>query len=623
MGQIKITALYERLSHDDELLGESNSISNQKVLLEEFAEKNLLQNIRHFTDDGISGTRFDRPGFLAMLEEIENGNVSAVVIKDMSRLGRDYLKVGMYMETFRKLGVRLLAVNDGVDSSRDDDDFTPFRNIMNEWYARDTSKKIRSTFKAKGESGRRVASSPVYGYLKDPQDKEKWIVDEEAAIVVKRIFQMCMDGKGPYQIANTLTKEGVDIPAYHQQKLGVGLWQTRAIANPTKWGSSTVVHILSKPEYCGHTVNFKTRKHFKDKKSHYVDKDQWLIFENTHEAIIDGETFDNVQRLRKNIRRYPDGWGEAHPLGGLMYCADCGAKMYVHRVNNGKRIPQFTCSAYTKIPVGTLCTMQHRVNGDNVMELIRATIKEVIAYASIDRKAFIKELDEQMKKTKTVDMTAQKKKLQQSEKRISELEMLITKIYEDHALGKLSEKRYHNLYDSYETEQEQLLAETEEIKNMQSKYSEEQKSTDRFLDLVKRYEDSSTFTNMMLNEFVEKVVVYERDTKGAVDCTQRIDIYFNFIGHYVPPAMREAPTPEQIEESEAVLARREKFRQRYQRAKEKGIYQRYYNKTKARKKAEMDEAKEMERKKDREKGIYHEQGVPIIPKAVNKQNSTR
>lgn len=263
MSQIKITALYERLSHDDELMGESNSISNQKILLEEFAERSGLLYTKHFTDDGISGTRFDRPGFQAMLEEIENGNVEAVVIKDMSRLGRDYLKVGMYKETFRKLGVRLIAVNDGVDSSRDDD-FTPFRNIMNEWYARDTSKKIRSTFKAKGEAGKRVASSPIYGYLKDPEDKEKWIIDEEAAAIVKRIYQMCMEGKGPYQIAQILTEEEIDIPAYHLQKMGFGLWKTRKIEHPQKWGSSTVTHILSKHEYCGHTVNFKTRKHFKD-----------------------------------------------------------------------------------------------------------------------------------------------------------------------------------------------------------------------------------------------------------------------------------------------------------------------------------------------------------------------
>lgn len=623
MSQIKITALYERLSHDDELLGESNSISNQKVLLEEFAERNMLSNTKHFTDDGISGTRFDRPGFQAMLEEIENGNVSAVIIKDMSRLGRDYLKVGMYMETFRKLGVRLIAVNDNVDSSREDDDFTPFRNIMNEWYARDTSKKIRSTFKAKGESGRRVGSSPIYGYLKDPKNKDRWLIDDEAAIMVKKIFQMCMNGMGPYQISNALTEEGIDIPAYHMQKLGVGLWKTRKIANPTKWGSSTVTHILANIEYCGHTANFKTKKHFKDKKSHYVSKDQWVIFENTHEAIIDEETFNNVQRLRKNIRRYPDGWGEAHPLGGLLYCADCGAKMYVHRVNNGKRIPQFTCSDYSKIPVGTRCKTQHRVNANNVMELIKESIKEVIDYANFDRKAFVKELNERMRETQKDDIAAQKKRLVVAEQRIKELEILITKIYEDHALGKLSEKRYRNLYSNYETEQEQLLAEAEKINRIQEKYTDERKSADKFLEIIKRYEDSTELSNMMLNEFVEKVLVYERDIKGAIDCTQKIDIYFNFIGNYVPPSMRAGMTQEQIEQNETILARRAKYRENYRKAKESGSYQRYYARTKAKVKAKLDDTKKAERAKDMEKGIYHEVGIPTIPRVEKKKEIAR
>ena len=298
----EITALYERLSHDDELQGESNSISNQKQMLEEYARRNGLGNIRHFTDDGISGTRFDRPGFVAMLEQIEKGNVKVVCIKDMSRLGRDYLKVGMYMETMRKMGVRLIAVNDGVDSFSGDDDFTPFRNIMNEWYARDTSKKIKSTFQAKGQAGKHVASSPPYGYLKSPEDKEKWIIDGEAAEIVRRIFRMTMEGYGPYQIAKKLSEDKIPIPAYHQSQLGVGLHQNREFKDIYLWGSSTVCHILAKQEYLGHTVNFKTRKHFKDKKSHYVSQDQWLIFEDTHEPIIDQETFDNVQRIRGQVR---------------------------------------------------------------------------------------------------------------------------------------------------------------------------------------------------------------------------------------------------------------------------------------------------------------------------------
>ena len=270
-----MTALYERLSRDDELNGESNSISNQKKLLEQYAKEHGFTNLVHFTDDGISGTRFDRPGFLAMMKEVESGKVGTILIKDMSRMGRDYLKVGQYMELLRQNNVRLIAVNENVDSFREDDDFTPFRNIMNEWYARDTSKKIKSTFKAKGKSGKHVASTTPYGYLKDKDDPNVWIVDEEAAVVVRRIFHMTMDGYGPYQIARTLKEDKVEIPAVHMAKKDAGLWKGRVeeIKDPYGWGSSTVAGILKKREYLGHTVNFKTRKHFKDKKSHYNTSD--------------------------------------------------------------------------------------------------------------------------------------------------------------------------------------------------------------------------------------------------------------------------------------------------------------------------------------------------------------
>ena len=318
---------YERLSRDDELQGESNSIVNQKKILEEYAKKNHLENIIHFTDDGISGTQFDRPGFMAMMNGVNQGNIGCIIVKDMSRLGRDYLKVGQCMEILRQKGVRLIAINDNVDSFYKDDDFTPFRNIMNEWYARDTSRKIKSTFKTKGESGKHTGSSPPYGYIKDKDDKNQWIIDEKAAEVVRRIFHLTMDGKGPYAIARILEADKIDIPAYHQQKLGYGLHQSKVFEYPYRWCSSTIASILKKQEYLGHTVNFKTRKHFKDKKSKYVSEDNWLIFENTHEPIIDQETFDNVQRIRGNVKRYPDGWGEYHPLTGLMYCADCGSKM--------------------------------------------------------------------------------------------------------------------------------------------------------------------------------------------------------------------------------------------------------------------------------------------------------
>ena len=277
-------------------------------MLEEFARRNGLPNPTHFTDDGVSGTRFDRPGFLAMMEEVEAGRVEAIVIKDMSRLGRDYLKVGQVMEILRQRGVRLIAINDGVDSLKGDDDFTPFRNIMNEFYARDTSRKIRSVFKSKGMSGKHLTGTVIYGYLWD-EKREHWLVDEEAAAVVRRIFALAMEGYGPYQIATKLSEEKIEMPAVHLARYGEGVNKNKAFADIYRWSASTVVEILKKREYLGHTVNFKTRKHFKDKKSHYVDESEWTIFENTHEAIIDQETFDNVQRIRANVRRYPDGFG--------------------------------------------------------------------------------------------------------------------------------------------------------------------------------------------------------------------------------------------------------------------------------------------------------------------------
>ncbi len=625
MAQQKITALYERLSHDDELQGESNSISNQKRLLEDYAKRNGLGNIRHFTDDGISGIRFDRPGFVAMLEQVEKGNVGAVCIKDMSRLGRDYLKVGMYMETMRKMGVRLIAVNDGVDSFRGDDDFTPFRNIMNEWYARDTSKKIRSTFLAKGNAGKHVASAPPYGYLKSAEDKDKWIVDEEAAAVVRRIFRMTIEGFGPYQIAKKLSENKIPIPRYHQAQLGLGLHQNREFKDPFQWSSTTVCSILAKQEYLGHTVNFKTRKHFKDKKSHYVSQDQWLIFENTHPAIIDQETFDNVQRIRGQVRRYPDGWGEAHPLTGLMYCADCGGKMYVHRVNNGKRIPQYTCANYGKVPIGTLCKSAHRVKADDVMALVSEMIKEVIRYADVDREAFAKEIRADMKQRQTADFSAQKKRMAACEKRTGELEILIAKIYEDNALGKLPDKRYEMLSCQYEKEQEQLLQEMAGYKAAQDAYENDRKSAARFLALVERYENFDTLTTVMLNEFIEKIVVHERDRKGSMDTTQKIEIYFNLIGQFIPPSMQEKePTPEEMEEIRKKEARKDRLHRNYLRRKANGQQKAYEERTKAQRTAEVDAMKEAERAKDRADGVYYivtEAGVPEIPRAEKRQTA--
>ncbi len=599
----KITPLYERLSRDDELQGESNSISNQKQMLEEYAHRNGLPNPTHFTDDGISGTRFDRPGFLAMMEEVEAGRVEAIVIKDMSRLGRDYLKVGQVMEILRQKGVRLIAINDGVDSLNGDDDFTPFRNIMNEFYARDTSRKIRSVFKTKGMSGKHLTGTVIYGYLWD-EKREHWLVDEEAAEVVRRIFSLTMEGYGPYQISKLLSEAKVEIPAVHLARFDEGVNRTKPVKDPYGWGSSTIVNILKKREYLGHTINFKTRKHFKDKKSHYVDESEWTIFENTHEAIIDQETFDNVQRIRANVRRYPDGWGEAHPLTGLMYCADCGGKMYVHRVNNGKRDPQFTCSQYSKYPIGSLCPTQHRIRAEAVLTLITDMLRAIAEYSKNDRAEFIRTVQETQAAQQTADISKKRKRLAAAQKRAGELERLICKIYEDNALGKLPDARYEALDAQYAKEQDALNAEITELEKAVTGYEQSRKSAEKFIALIDKYENFDTLTNTMLNEFVEKILVHERARKGSQDTTQEVEIYFNFVGRYIPPALQPVPlTPEEQEELRKKEERKDRLHQNYLRRKANGKQKEWEERYNAKRKARIEAEKAAIRAEDMAKGI--------------------
>ena len=540
----KITALYERLSRDDfgkddDQQRESNSISNQKALLEDFAARQGFTNIVHFTDDGISGLCFDRPGFLALMREVEAGNVEFLCLKDMSRMGRDYLKVGQIMEILRQHGVRLIAINDGVDTARGDDDFTPFRNIMNEYYARDTSRKIRSTFQSKGKTGKHLTGTVIYGYLWN-EARDKWLIDPEAAEVVKCIFSMTIDGYGPYQIAKKLSEDRILIPSAYLAQHNEGVNKNKTFKDVFGWGSSTICNILEKREYLGHTVNFKTRKHFKDKKSHYVPEDEWTIFENTHEAIIDQQTFDLVQKIRGNVRRYPDGWGEVAPLTGLMYCADCGGKMYVHRTNNGKRISQYTCSRYTKIPCGTLCKTQHRINEDVVLSLVSDMLKAIAEYAKLDH----------------AELTAE----------ISMLEKAV-KGYEKH-----------------------------------------EKDADRFIALIDKYESFDNLTIAMLNEFIEKILVHERDRKGSRETTQEVEIYFNFVGRFVPPAFGEAElTPEELEERRKKEERKDRLHQNYLKCKASGKYQAYEDKIKDKRKTDVDAKKAAIRAEDIAKGVF----VPV------------
>ena len=615
----KITPLYERLSRDDELQGESNSISNQKQMLEDFARRNGLPNPTHFTDDGISGTRFARPGFLAMMEEVEAGRVEAIVIKDMSRLGRDYLKVGQVMEVLRQRGVRLIAINDGVDSLKGDDDFTPFRNIMNEFYARDTSRKIRSVFKSKGMSGKHLTGTVIYGYLWD-EKREHWLEDEEAAEVVRRIFSLTLEGYGPYQIACKLSADRIEIPVVHLARFNEGVNRSKPVKDPYGWGSSTIVNILKKREYLGHTINFKTRKHFKDKKSHYVSEDEWTIFENTHEAIIDQQTFDLAQKIRSNVRRYPNGWGEAAPLTGLLYCADCGGKMYVHRTNNGKRISQYTCSNYTKIPCGTLCPTQHRINESAVLTLVSDTLRAIAEYSRNDRTEFIHTVQETQVAQQSADISKKRRRLAAAQKRAGELEKLICKIYEDNALGKLPDARYKALDAQYAKEQDALEIEIAELEKAVTGYEQSQKSAEKFIALIDKYENFDTLTNTMLNEFVEKILVHERARKGSQDTTQEIEIYFNFLGRYIPPSLQPVPlTPEEQEELRKKEERKDRLHQNYLKRKASGAQKRYEDKIKAKKKAEMDAKKALIRAEDMKKGVFSTIGQ--LPKEEPRKGS--
>ena len=619
----KITALYCRLSQEDARLGESLSIENQKVILLEYAKKNHFPNPVFFVDDGYSGTNYDRPGFQSMLVEIEAGRVGIVITKDLSRLGRNSALTGLYTNfTFPQYGVRYIAINDNydtIDPNSVNNDFAGIKNWFNEFYARDTSRKIRSVFKSKGMSGKHLTGTVIYGYLWD-EKREHWLVDEEAAEVVRRIFSLTLEGYGPYQIACKLSTDRIEIPVVHLARFNEGVNRSKPVKDPYGWGSSTIVNILKKREYLGHTINFKTRKHFKDKKSHYVSEDEWTIFENTHEAIIDQQTFDMVQKIRSNVRRYPNGWGEAAPLTGLLYCADCGGKMYVHRTNNGKRISQYTCSNYTKVPCGTLCPTQHRINESAILTLVSDTLRAIAEYSRNDRTEFIHTVQETQVAQQSADIAKKRRRLAAAQKRSGELEKLICKIYEDNALGKLPDARYRALDAQYAKEQDALEIEIAELEKAVTGYEQSQKSAEKFIALIDKYENFDTLTNTMLNEFVEKILVHERARKGTQDTTQEIEIYFNFLGRYIPPSLQPVPlTPEEQEELQKKEERKDRLHQNYLKRKASGAQKRYEDKIKAKKKAEMDAKKALIRAEDMKKGVFSTIGQ--LPKEEPRKGS--
>ena len=605
--------IYIRLSKEDLKKGkdDSNSVKNQRDLLNDFYRRNIdeFESITEYVDDGHTGTDANREDFQRLLADVMSGKINCVIVKDLSRFARNYSDAGSLIDNlFVQMGVRFISLAENVDSYKNPDSVSniivPITNVMNEFYARDTSRKIRSVFKSKGMSGKHLTGTVIYGYLWD-EKREHWLVDEEAAAVVRHIFALAMEGYGPYQIATKLSEEKIEMPAVHLARYGEGVNKNKAFADIYRWSASTVVEILKKQEYLGHTVNFKTRKHFKDKKSHYVDESEWTIFENTHEAIIDQETFDNVQRIRGNARRYPDGFGEAHPLTGLMYCADCGGKMYVHRTYNGKRVPQYTCGQYGKYPIGSLCPTQHRIKAEAVLTLIADMLRAIAEYSRNDRAEFIRTVQETQAAQQTADISKKRKRLAAAQKRAGELEKLICKIYEDNALGKLPDARYKALDAQYAKEQDALEIEIAELEKAVTGYEQSQKSAEKFIALIDKYENFDTLTNTMLNEFVEKILVHERARKGSQDTTQEVEIYFNFVGRYIPPALQPVPlTPEEQEELRKKEERKDRLHQNYLRRKANGKQKEWEKRYNAKRKAQVEAAKATIRAEDMEKGIF-------------------
>ena len=526
----KITALYCRLSRDDDQLGDSNSIVNQKSILKKYADDNGFGNTEFFVDDGYSGTNFNRPDWQRLAALIEDGKVGTLIVKDMSRLGRDYLQVGMYTEmVFPNADVRFIAINNGVDSAnQQDNDMTPFINIFNEFYAKDTSKKVKAVFRAKGNSGKPLTTNPPYGYLKDPNDKNHWVIDPEAAPVVKEIFKMCVAGKGPSQISKELIRRGIPTPAEHFRDIGVPN-PGKPAEQPGFWQQRTIADILLKPEYLGHTVNFRTRKKsFKCKKTVWNDPSEWAVFENTHEAIIDQETFDIVQRIRDGRRRLTP-MGEMPVLSGMLFCADCGAKLYQVRARGWTHEQEyFVCATYRKIKGG--CS-SHQIHNVQVEEILLREIRRVTAYAREHEEEFVRMVTRQNEKELDRQLRDSHKELEQSKARIAKLDTIVQRLYEDNIDGKISDERFSRMSATYEAEQKQLEQRVTELQEFIDAAKEQRLNVDSFLKLVKTYTEIPELTSELIRSFVEKIEVYQPEkVPGTRAKKQTICIHWNYIG---------------------------------------------------------------------------------------------
>ena len=511
----KITALYCRLSRDDDQQGDSNSIVNQKAFLARFARKKGFRNIEYFVDDGYSGANFQRPDWQRMMALVDEGKIGIVVAKDMSRIGRNYLEVGMYTEiTFPQNHVRFIAVNSGVDSAnQQDNEFAPFLNIINEFYVKDGSKKVRASMKLKGESGEYLTTIPPYGYMKDPEDKKKWVVDAEAASVVRRIFSLCVDGNGPTQIARILREKQVPTPTVYQSRMGQAV---RCIPpdNPYNWNGSTVSAILERMEYCGHTVNFKThRQSYKIKKTIENPPEQWKIFRNTHEAIVDEETFERVQELRRNKRR-PAKTGKTNLFSGVAYCADCGEKMYYCTTQNfEERQDHFVCSTSHKKGKDVCGT--HFIRAVVLEKGVLRFLQILLWYISDCESLFREKLGAKRKEDFKKELSAKRRQLTQAQRRIEELDRLFKRIYEDNISGKINDSRFQKLSGDYENEQAELTKKVQTLEQEIVKQQEEADSIEQFIRRAKKYPELTELTPAVLHDLVNKVYVCAPDKSSG------------------------------------------------------------------------------------------------------------
>ena len=534
--------LYERLSRDDNLEGESYSIGNQKKLLTKVAKEKGYTNLVHFLDDGISGVTMDRPGFNDMMEQLAAGKAAAVFVKDLSRLGRNYIEVGRLTEEFfPEHDIRLVAVSDNIDTAEGENELAPIRNLFNEWYARDISKKRRISNKIKGNAGEPMGPPP-YGYKKDPDDPKRWVVDEEAAQVVRRIFRMTVDGYGTEQIATILSEEKVLTPIAYWREKGVNRPGKSKLRGPYMWNSSTITHILSLQEYCGDILNFKTySKSYKNKKRLANDRENWVIFQDVHEPIIERTVFEQVQQKRGKIRKRRTHEGERNMFSGLLVCADCGHNLHFHFNQGNPDIKYFNCSNY-KGNRGS-CTSTHYVRVDFLEQVVLGEIRRLTKFASQFEDEFVKAVIGHSQQAEATDRKLKEKELKALQARDEELDGLFERIYEDNVSGKLSDDRFARMSRRYEEEQKELAEKIKALRTEIDKQSSQSMTTDLFISLVRKYTRARKLTPRMLNELIEKIEVFNAEKIDGV-WEQRLRIHYNCVGVIEIPELIPLPAPE-------------------------------------------------------------------------------